>query len=82
MREINAAARGVVFHVAQNVRQLQRLTEINGVVVARGIFVAENFDAQKPDDGGDAMAIKFKLGAVFVTQRVQIHFATFDEFVE
>src|ERR1017187_6129040 len=75
LRQVNPSARGIAFHVAQNVRDLKRLAEINGVVVAGGIFKAENFNAQQPDDGGDAVAVEFQRLIILITQRVQIHLA-------
>ena len=55
---------------------------MHGVIAARGVLIAENFDAQQADDGRDAMAIEFKLVKIFVAQRVQVHFAAFDELVK
>ena len=82
MRQINPAALGVGADVAQNVGELQRLAEVNGVIAARGILVAENFDAQQADDGRDVIAIQFQLLEIFVALDVQIHFAALDQFIE
>ena len=55
---------------------------MNSVVVARRILVAEDLNAQETNDGRDAVAVEFQLFVIFVTQRIQIHFAALDEFIK
>ena len=69
-REVDAPARGVVAHVAEDVGELERLPEVDGVVTAGGAGVAEDFNAQQPDDGRDVVAIFFQRFKIFVAQRV------------
>ena len=81
-RQINPAAFGVGADVTQDVGELQRLAEINGIIAARGILIAENLDAQQADNRGDAMAIEFELRESFIALDLQIHLATLDQFIE
>ena len=82
LRQVNPPARRVSLHVAQNIGQLKRLAEVNGIITARRIPVAENFNAQQPHDGGDPVAIKFQRLPTGVAPDVQIHFTAFDQFIQ
>ena len=82
MREINPSAGGVGADVAQDVGELERLAEMDGIIAARRIFVAENLDAQEADDGRDMVTILFQRLKVVVALDVQIHFAALDQIIE
>ena len=60
--EVNAAAVGVVAHVAEDVGELERLAEVHGVVAAGRVAVAEDLDAQQADDGRHAVAVELEFG--------------------
>ena len=59
--QINAPALGVGADVPQDVGQLEGLAEVDRVVAAGRVAVAEDLDAQQADDRGDAIAVEFQL---------------------
>ena len=63
-------------NVAQDVGQLQRLAQVNGVVPAGRIPVAKHLDAEQPHDGGHAVAIQFELLVILIPIDVEVHFDT------
>ena len=73
----------IVFaRIAEDVGELQRLAEIDGVVAAGRVLVAEDFNAQEADDRRHSMAVEVQLLPGFVALRVEVHLAALDEFVE
>ena len=82
LRQINSSPFGIRAHVAQNVGELERFAQVDGVTAARGILVAENLDAQEASHRSNAIAVKFKLLEVLVTLDLKIHFASLEQFVE
>ena len=81
-RQIDPAAFRIPADVAQNIRELQGFAEINRVIPAGRILVAENFDAEQPDDRRDPVAIQLELLASAIPFDVEIHFHPANELVE
>src|SRR5262245_56313553 len=70
LRQIDAPASGVLFQIAQNVCQLQRNAEVDGVILRARASVCEDLYAHQSSDRGDAVAISIKLieGLITVAQ--------------
>src|SRR5579864_909135 len=82
LRQINPAAVSVRTHITEDVRQLKGFAEIDSVIAARGILIAEDFDAQQADNGRYAVAVKFELIVVLVAADLEVHLAAPDKLVE
>src|SRR5262245_63190700 len=61
LRQVDAPARGVLFQIAQDVRQLQCDTEIDGVILRARRAVGEDLYAHQSRDRGDAVAVLTKI---------------------
>ena len=59
--QINAPANSIGSDIAQDVCQLEGLSEVNRVVTAPGIVVSEDLDAQQADHRSDTIAVKLEL---------------------
>src|SRR5437867_5936544 len=74
-RQVNSPALGIRAHVAQNVRELERLAEKDGVVATARLGVSENFDAQPADHRGHPVAVELQggVGLVAFDSEVALH---------
>ena len=61
-REVEAVAGGVACDVAQDVRELQREAELDGVLARARVLVAEDLDRGEAHRGGDPLAVDAQLG--------------------
>jgi hypothetical protein len=82
LREVHAAAGGVLGDVAEDVGVLQREAEVLGVAAGGVGLVAEDGDAQEADARGDAVAVQAQLGHVGVGGAVEVHRHAGDDLVE
>ena len=81
-RQIHAAAREIVFDVAENVRQLQRDAEVERVFARRGASTAEDLDADEADRRRDPPAVLEQIVERLVSRRVEIHRDAVDDVLE
>ena len=81
-RQIDSPPFGVRAHVPQDVGQLQRLAQIDGVIAAGGIPVPKYLDAEQSDHRGDPVAVQFQIREIGIALDVQIHLHPLEEFIE
>ena len=87
-RQVDASALSVFGHVAKDVGELEGNAGFFGEFFGGGIGVAEDADADEPDDGGDEIAVAIEIGegSVGVGRVVRICFevggGAGNEFVE
>ena len=81
-RQVEAAARQIGRHVAQDVGQLEGQAQFLGVAAGARILVAEDLDADEADRGGDLVAVGPKIAEGGETHRLEIHRTTVDELLE
>src|SRR5581483_6622426 len=80
--QINAAARGVLAHVADDVGELERDTQVLGVIASARIAVAEDFYADEADRRGHPVAVQAQLLEALVARAREIHLDAVDDFLE
>ncbi len=61
---------------------MQGFAEVDGVVAAAGVLVAEDLDAEEADGGGDAEAVLLEGGEIGVAIGVEVHFAAANQLVK
>src|SRR5262249_56064005 len=81
-RQVHAPASEIPRHVAQDVRELERDAEIDGVLPRSGVGAAEDPHAHEADGGSDPDAVFVQLLERTVAPPVQIHFDALDQRIE
>src|SRR5215470_19250727 len=82
LRQVNAAAAGVLADVADDVGELEGDAQIARVVSRSRAGVAEDFRRQQPDDAGDVVAIVLERRKVEITVLLKIHAHSVDDGLE
>jgi len=81
-RQINPAALCIRTDITQDIGELQRLSQMNRVFMARGIFVSEDFNAEQAHDGSNPVTVEFQGFVGLVTLNVEIHFDALQQRIE
>src|SRR5260221_6548838 len=81
-RQIDAPALSILAQVANDVGELKCEAQFIRIHAGRGIGVAEDFDADEADGGGDATAVENELVERVVAPPRQIHLDAIDDLVE
>ena len=79
-RQVDSSLPGVLSDIAQDICELQRMTEMNGIGLASGIATSENFYRNQPHRAGYAPAVEFQIRKRCKTVRFDIRGATTDDF--
>src|SRR5471030_1610284 len=82
LRQIDATEGSVLFDVAQNIGELERHAERNGVIDGLLFLVAEDFDADEADGAGDAVTVLAQSGKIGIAGDGEIHFHATKNFLE
>src|SRR5207247_6086710 len=82
LRHIHAPGPGVGADVADDVRELECLAQLDRVLARAGVGVAEDLDAAEPDRRGDAVAVRVELLRRLVGDAVEVHLDAVDDRLE
>src|SRR3989442_630640 len=82
LRHIHAPGPGVGADVADDVRELECLAQLDRVLARAGVRVAEDLDAAEPDRRGDAVAVRVELLRRLVGDAVEVHLDAVDDRLE
>ena len=80
LRQVNAITRRIFPDVTQDIRQLQRHSQIDGVLFCPRIAIGENFQAHEPRDRSHAIAVLVQFIEGFIAMLEQIHLTPGNQF--
>jgi len=78
-RKIDPSLRCILLDVAQNVRELERDTKIDGVLLRYFEPIAKDLNANEADNAGDCIAVVFEFVEGLVAVAHEVHLDTIDQ---